>query len=191
MPRATFSVLALAWLLATGPCSAQAGDDALSQKDVDRLRDAAFVPMERIKVFTEILNDRQKRIDDLLARRRSHTDFPEDMHDALDQFGKIVDELNDNLDDYGRRHRDVRKVLPKLIEATERWSTALRTPADNEAFNVVRRIALDDVKDARTLAESLRTELDAYFKAHPEAEAREKLRNADPHAVHGEEGPPQ
>ncbi len=191
MPRATFSAFALAWLLATGSCSAQVGDDALSQKDVDRLRDTAFTPMERIKVFTEILNDRQKLIDDLLARRRSHTDFPGDMHDALDQFGKIVDELNDNLDDYGRRHRDVRKILPKLIEATERWSTALRTPADNEAFNVVRRIALDDVKDTRTLAESLRTELDAYFKAHPEAEAQEKLRNADPHAVHGEEGPPR
>lgn len=80
--RALVGTLVL--LLAGHSGFAQAGNDALSQREVDDLRDAAFVPMERLKVFTEILNNREKRVEDLLAKRRSHTDFPEDMHDVLD-----------------------------------------------------------------------------------------------------------
>lgn len=183
-------LLPLLWLL-PATSRAQAGEDMLSQREVDSLRDAAFAPMDRILVFERILNDRQKRIEDLQARRRGHTDFSNEMHDVLEQFGAIADELNDNLDDYCRRHRDIRKALPKLIEATERWSTALRTPADAEGYAVVRRIAVDNVKDTRELAQTLGTDLNTYFKAHPEAEQAEKRRTADPHAVHGEDAKPQ
>lgn len=164
---------------------AQAQNDALTQQEVDTLRDAAFVPTERILTFQHILDDREKRIEELLARRKGHTDFAGEMHDVMEQFGQIDDELNDNLDEYARQHRDVRKALPKLVQATERWSTALRSPADNEAYGVVRRIAVDNVKDTRDLAQALGTDLEAYFKAHPEAEKAEKRRDTDPHAVHG------
>ena len=168
---------------------AQASDDVLSQREVDDLRDAAFVPLDRIVVFERILNDREKEINDLLAKRKGHTDFGSDMHDLLDQFGAIVDELNDNLDEYSRRHRDVRKALPKLIQATDRWSKVLQTPAGDESYAVVRKIAIDNLKDTREIAQSMQTDLDAYFKAHPEAEKEEKKRNADPHAVRDVEGP--
>ena len=162
---------------------AQAKDNVLSQREVDLLRDAAFVPGERILTFQRILDDREKRINELLTKRRGHTDFPGEMHDVLEQFGQIADELNDNLDEYSKQHRDVRKALPKLVLATEHWSTTLRSPGEDEAYAVVRKIALDNVKDTRDLAEALGTDLDAYFKAHPEAEKAEKRRNADPHAV--------
>ena len=184
-------VLLAALCFAPLPAFGQAGDDVLSQREVDSLRDTAFVPLDRVLAFERILNDREKRLDDLLAKRRGHTDFGGDMHDVLDQMGAIADELNDNLDEYNRKHRDVRKALPKLISATERWSSALRAPADDEAYAVVRRIALDNVKDTRELAQTLQTELDAYFRAHPEAEKAEKMRSGDPHAVHGEDPNPQ
>ncbi len=186
--RRLLLLLPVACLL-TVPCFAQSREDALSQREIDNLRDAVFVPSDRIVVFEQILDDRQKQIDTLLARRKGHTDFAGEMHDILDQFGGIADELNDNLDEYSHRHRDVRKILPKLIQATERWSTSLRAPADNEAYGVVRRIALDNIKDTRELATSLQTDLDAYFKAHPEAEKEEKKRNNDPHAVHNGDSP--
>ena len=167
------------------PASAQAKDDVLSQREIDNLRDAAFIPGDRITTFMRILDDRDKQIQGLLAKRRGHTDFAAEMHDILDQFGQIVDELNDNLDEYSRNHRDVRKVLPKLLQATDRWSTTLRSPTEDEEYSVVRRIALDNVKDAHELAAALGPDLDAYFKAHPDAEKEEKRRTADPHAVHG------
>ena len=179
-------VFALLCLLTPPSTHAQAAEDTLSQKEIDTLRDTAFVPSDRILAFQQFLNDRQKRIAELVAKRHGHTDYGGDMHDALDQFGQIADELNDNLDEYSRLHRDVRKVLPKLLKATDDWIATLQTPTDNEAYNVVRRIALDNVKDTKELAQQLQTDLDAYFKAHPEALKDEKKRNNDPHAVRPE-----
>lgn len=179
-------VLLAALLLGAAPARTQARDEVLSQKEVDALRDAAFTPVERIAAFEQFLTDRQKRIQELVAKRRGHTDYGGDMHDVLDQFGQIADELNDNLDEYSRQHRDVRKALPKLLKLTDDWTATLQTPADNEAYNVVRRLAVDNIKDTHDIAQQMQTELDAYFKLHPEAAAAEKKRNADPHAVRPE-----
>jgi hypothetical protein len=167
---------------------AQASEGALSEKEIDALRDVAYEPSARILVYIRILDDRQKAIDQLVHGRR-HVDTPDDLHDALDQFGQIADEFNDNLDQYGQRHRDIRKQLPKVVEATERWSTALRAAADDEHYNVVRRIALDSVKDTRDIALQMQTELTTYFKQHPDAEKAERARRDDPHAPTAGEGP--
>lgn len=182
---AGFLVCLLAWG-GTQPARAQAAEDVLSQKEVDTLRDTAFVPANRVLAFTQFLNDRQRRIDELVRRRHGHTDYGGDMHDTLDQFGQIVEELNDNLDEYSRQHRDVRKALPKLLQAADRWTASLNATDPNDAYNVVRRLALDSLKDTQEIAKGLQTDLDAYFKAHPEAEKAEKKRNADPHAVRPE-----
>lgn len=168
-------------LVVCGLARAQARDGMLSEKEVDSLRDAAYVPTDRVQAYIRILNDREKWIDDLLAQRR-HLSFGDDMHDAMDQFGQIADELNDNLDDYSAKHRDLRKVLPKLIAATEKWSTALRAAPEDEHYKVVRKIALDAVKDTHELAQQMQTEQEAYFKEHPDAAKAEKARRDDPHA---------
>ena len=101
------------------------------------------------------------------------------MHDVIEQFSSIADEFNDNLDEYQSKHRDVRKSLPKLVSAIERWSTTLRAPAGDEAYNVVRKMTLDSLKDMRDTATTLETEQAEYFKEHPDAVRVEKER-ADP-----------
>jgi septal ring factor EnvC (AmiA/AmiB activator) len=160
---------------------AQEKDDALSQKEIEELRDASFVPVDRIETYVKILDTRESTIEELLAKPR-HLTFGEDIHDTMDQFGAIADEMNDNLDELNAQHRDLRKVLPKLVKATERWTTALRAPREDEAYKVVRRIALDAVKDAHDMALEMEASEEAYFKAHPEAAKEEKERNKDPHA---------
>jgi hypothetical protein len=99
----------------------------------------------------------------------------------MEQLAAIADELNDNLDDYNSKHRDVRKALPKLMQATDRWSTSLRAAGEDDRYNVVRKIALDTLKDTRSIAEEMETSLQAYFKEHPDAEKLEKQRASDPH----------
>lgn len=185
-PFAAAMVILLAASLLPGLAYAQAAEDTLSQKEVDILRDAAFTPNDRIVAFQQFLTQRQKRVQDLMAHRRGHTDYGGDMHDALDQFSQIADELNDNLDEYSRQHRDVRKVLPKLLQAIDDWNATLTAVPEGEAYNVVRRLAVDNLKDTREIAQQLQTDLDAYFKAHPEALKEEKKRSADPHAVRPE-----
>jgi hypothetical protein len=175
------TVLALVVLAASAQAMAAQKDDALSAKEIDELRDAAYVPMDRIETYIKILDTRERRVEDLLAKPR-HVTFGEDIHDAMDQFGAIADELNDNVEELNAQHRDLRKVLPKLVKATERWTTALRAPGDDDAYKVVRRIALDAVKDAHDMALEMETSEEAYFKAHPEAAKQEKDRKSDPHA---------
>ncbi|HEY4009146.1 MAG TPA: hypothetical protein VGM11_03265 [Acidobacteriaceae bacterium] len=150
----------------------------MSQKEIESLRDAAYIPNDRVLAFIKILDTREQEIEELLAKPR-RPGFNQDMHDLLDQFEAIADEFNDNLDEYQGKHRDVRKSLPKLISATERWSIMLRAPADDQAYNVVRKMALDSLKDMRETATSMQTEQASYFKEHPGA-AKVEQERADP-----------
>jgi hypothetical protein len=174
--------------VATPRALAQAADGDMSQAEVESLRDAAYVPLDRIKAYEKILDDRERRIEQLLAKPR-RPGFAFDMHDAIEQFGAISDELNDNLDEYDSKHRDVRKALPRLVEATERWSTTLRAAGDEDGYAVVRRTALDALKDMRSSAEEMQTTLTAYFKDHPDALKAEKTRSSAPHSPTDGDGP--
>jgi chromosome segregation ATPase len=188
LPRLTLIVLSALLAFAGWQAHAQAADGEMSEAEVESLRDAAYVPQDRIRAYEKILDTREKRIEELLAKPR-HADFALDMHDAIEQFSGIADELNDNLDEYNSRHRDVRKVLPKLIDATQRWSTALRAAGDNDAYKIVQRSALDALTDMRSTAEEMQTSLTAYFKDHPEALKDEKERASQPHAPHAGDEP--
>jgi hypothetical protein len=129
----------------------------------------------------KILDTREQEIQGLLSKPR-RPGFSQDMHDLLDQFAAITDEFNDNLDEYQSKHRDVRKALPKLVNSIERWSTTLRAPADDQTYNIVRKMALDALKDMHDTATGLVTEQAAYFKAHPDAAKTEKERSDPQHA---------
>lgn len=157
---------------------AQGNDNSISQKEIEALRDAAYIPNDRVLAFIKILNTREQEIQDLLAKPR-RPGFDQDMHDLIDQFASIADEFNDNLDDYSSKHRDIRKSLPKLVSAIERWQTTLRAAGQDDAYNVVRKMALDSLKDMRDTVDTAQTEQAAYFKAHPDAAKLEKER-ADP-----------
>ena len=174
-------MLAACALLVLAPATrarAQDEDSSMSQKEIEALRDAAYIPNERVLTYLKILDTREQEITTLLSKPR-RVGFNQDMHDLLDQFAAIADEFNDNLDEYQSKHRDIRKVLPKVVSSIERWSTTLRAPADDQTYNIVRKMALDSLKDMRDTATSMQTDLATYFKAHPDAEKLEKER-ADP-----------
>jgi hypothetical protein len=148
------------------PLHAQTEDKVLTDAEVEQLRTSAYVPNDRVMVFIKFLDDRNKDIQTLFAHPR-RPGREQDTHDLLEQFTSIADELNDNLDDYGPHHRDLRKALPKLLEATERWSSNLKSPPDNDAYNVVRKLALESIRDLREEATRLIEEQKAWFIAHP------------------------
>ena len=175
------AVLATISLFHPNVTRAQASPGAMSEAEVESLRESASVPTDRIRAYEKILDTRAHRIDELV-KSRPHPGRALDLHDAIDQFGGIVDELNDNLDEYERQHRDVRKTLARLLTAIDRWSTTLKTPAEDVEYNAVRKIALHNTEDTHVLAQEMMMTLDAYFKEHPEAAATEKKRVESPHA---------
>ena len=170
--------LLAAWIPGGPAAQAQRSEPALSDAEVEQLRESAYIPADRLGVFIKILDTRARSLGDLLAKpRRPGRD--QDIHDMLEQFTAIADELNDNLDDYGPRHRDLRRQLPKLVEATDRWATVLRTPAENEAYNVSKRLALESVRDVHQEAVRLVDEQRTFFSAHPDAAKAEKQRESN------------
>jgi hypothetical protein len=147
---------------------AQVEERALSNAEVERLRDTAYEPPSRILAFITFLDDRTKAIDKLTAGKRQ-PGREADLHDELEQFSSIANDLIDNLEEYSRRHRDLRKVLPKLAAAVERWGTALKTPPEDPAYSVSRKLALEALDDLREISAEMIEEQKAWFKEHPPA----------------------
>ncbi len=173
VPRCLIVLLA-AVLALPSLANAQAHDSStLSEAEVEQLRDSAYVPADRVLVFIKLLDTRVHTIQDLLAKPR-RPGREEDLHDLLEQFTAISDELNDNLDDYETRHRDIRKPLPKLVDASERWASSLRSMPDNETYNLSRKLALQSIRDTREETTKLIDTQRAYFAAHPEAAKADK-----------------
>jgi hypothetical protein len=159
-----FLALALATLIL--PLHAQKDESSLSDGEIEQLRDSAYFPNDRVMVFIKLLDSRVKRMQEMYTGPR-RPGREQDTHDLLEQFTSIADELDDNLDDYGPHHRDVRKALPKLIEAAERWATAIKSPPDNETYNVSRKLALEAIRDIRESATQLLEDQKTWFAAHP------------------------
>lgn len=145
---------------------AQDREDALSQAEVEKLRDTNREPDQRVMVFVKFLDERTDKIRDLVAKPR-RPGREEDIHDAMEQFISIVDSLEDNLNEYGPRHRDVRKSLPKLLRAIDRWSSIIKSPGDDEAYNVSRKLSLEAIRDLREDTEHLIEDQKTWFAAHP------------------------
>ena len=155
-------------LLPLASLCAQREIPALTDTEIEQLRDSAYVANDRVLVFTKLLDERTASIQKLTTGLRK-PGREQDLHDLLEQFTSIADELDDNLDEYGPAHRDMRKALPKLLSATERWATILRSPSDNDAYNVSRKLALEAVRDIREEATRLIEEQRIWFTAHPPA----------------------
>jgi hypothetical protein len=160
--------LALVLIALVLPLHAQRGESSLSEGEIEQLRDSAYFPTDRVLVFIKLLDTRNKAIQDLFAHPRK-PGREQDTHDLLEQFTDIADELNDNLDDYGPHHRDIRKALPKLIDATERWSSNIKQPPENSAYDLSRKLALEAIRDIREEATRLVEDQKAWFAAHPPA----------------------
>ena len=177
----TRAAILLSFLFATliPAAHAQIRESALSEAEVEQIRDARLVPTDCILLYVKFLDVRTKEIEDLYAKPRQ-PGREQDTHDLLVQFTSIADELSDNLDDYGPRHVDLRKALPKIIEATERWSTALKSPPEHETYSVARKIALESVRDIRESSTELSGEQTTWFKAHPPTKQQKQQQGAPP-----------
>ena len=138
----------------------------MSEEEVETVREAAMDPPLRVLAFQKIVDTRVERIQRVLVDVRAQG-RAEDLHQNMDEVSGTVNELEDNLDDYASTHKDLRKVLPKLVIATDRWASIVRQPPDNDRYNVTRKLALEAIADLKDQAQKLLPEQVAYFKEHP------------------------
>ena len=159
--------LLLFGLIAMSPvCVAQRNSTALSEREEESVRDAANDPAKRVAIYQAIIEARVKRIQDIVADKRAQG-RREDIRESMSEIAGLVDELEDNLDEYERKHRDLRKPLPKLLDATLRWESVLKQPPVDDSYDLVRKLALESVADIKKDTDELIPAQQAYFKAHP------------------------
>ncbi len=158
--------LVLALLSLAAPLCAQQGDSDLTQTEIDQVRQYRYFPADCVLLFVKFLDLRTQELQDLYAHPR-RPGREQDTHDLLQQFASITDQLSDNLDEYGPRHIDLRKALPKILTGIDRWTADLNALPDNNAYTVTRKLALESLRDLRESTTQLAADQTAWFKAHP------------------------
>jgi hypothetical protein len=131
--------------------------DPLTDAEVDLMREAADFPNKRLELLVKFARERVFEIESAQSESKTKT-----VHDTLQDFIAILDEIEDNIDMYGAHNADMRKGLKLVIEADSEWQLKLRqikekSPKDElEQFSFVLINATDTVGDsAKTARETL------------------------------------
>ncbi len=141
--------------------------DPLTEQEVDQMRETADVPNKRLELMIGFARARMKSIEDLRAASKIPPDRPAKIHDLLQDFLALLDEMDDNIDMYGAHKTDMRKGLKLLIEADSEWQLQLRQikdqspPEELQQYSFVLANAKEAVSDS---AQSTRETLEEQNK---------------------------
>jgi hypothetical protein len=124
--RILVAVLCMLWL--STPLGAQQRDP-LTEKESDDLREVAQEPLKRFKLLIKFATERLDTIERIKDEPKT-ADRGSKLHAALEDFGKIVDELDDNIDDYSQKQTDLRKPLTEVVAAETSFETRLKAFKD-------------------------------------------------------------
>ncbi len=167
MPR-RFACCLLVLLCAAG-CAlsvhAQEQNDPLTPDEIQAVRDNKTNPNERIKLYIRFIDERLDEIKQLSGAHKSAKEKA-DIHDKLEEFTRLCDELQDNLDTYNEAHADIRKSLKDLVADSSHWPAQLTAMGDDPSFDFAQKTALDAAKSAADEAHQLSLEQGVYFDVH-------------------------
>jgi len=127
-----FALRLLVTLLAVAfAASAEPRREVLTSAEIDQLRDTAQEPEMRLKLYVKFARARLDTVDQARTNPKT-TDHGQEMHDRLQDFLDIYDELNENVDTFADRRADIRKVLKNIIEADNEFQAKLRALRDSK-----------------------------------------------------------
>ncbi len=165
MLRTTQWLAGLIFLLcfvAPGAAAQTRDRDPLSEKEIDAMRESADFPDKRLELMINFARARIASIDQLRGNAKDAKDRPMQIHDLLQDFASLLDEIDDNVDMYSSHKTDMRKGLRLLIEADSEWALKLRSlkeqspPEELEQYSFVLANAREALSDS---ADGARKEL--------------------------------
>lgn len=124
--------LIIAMLLFTATAFARKRDP-LTDAEADQLRQVAMEPQKRLKLYIKFTEARLDSMDQLRSDPKQADGRGTKVHDLLEDFTSLIDEINDNLDQYEGRtlskddQKDFHKGLKEVITAEQRFRARLRT----------------------------------------------------------------
>ena len=166
-------------MLAVAPAFAQSRKDPLTDQQIEDVREAGDQPLQRIKLFVGYVDDRAKGIHTLnldpIAQNKNVR-----LHNLMEEFTRLSDELQDNMDNFDQQHADLRKVLKEVVDKTGEWGTILNEPKPSPQYDFSRKTAIDANQSAHETAVQMLADETKYFieekKKEKEQEKEEQKR---------------
>jgi prefoldin subunit 5 len=84
----------------------------------------------------------------------------------IEEFTRLADELQDNLDTYDQQHADIRKALKELVPQSEKWQPVLNQPGPDPGYDFVRKTAVEAAKSVSDQTKELQKDQEKYFAEH-------------------------
>lgn len=145
--------------------------DPLTNAEVEKIRDTAQIPDERLKLYVGFARTRLDKVQQIHADTKA-ADRAAQTRDAVQEFLDLYDELNTNVDTYADRGSDLRKALKPVIEADTEFGSRLRafklslanSPKEAEAYDFLLGSALEAVDSAAKDHRDLLAEHEEKFK---------------------------
>jgi len=105
--------------------------DPLNNVEIDQLREAAQEPNDRLKLIVQFARARLQSLEEARNDPKLSADERAGrIHDLLEDFTSIYDELGDNLDMYSEQKADFRKAMHVVIEGDAEFQNRLRAFRD-------------------------------------------------------------
>ena len=162
----TRTIAAFAAIFLALPLSAQTTRDPLTNDQVEQVRDTGDQPAQRIKLYMKFIEDRTQDIHKIASNSKPPISSNARMHNLLEEFTRLSDELQDNLETYSEEHADMRKTLKELVDHSARWKTSLQEPKASADYDFARKTALDTADSTTELAQKVLTAQETYFATH-------------------------
>lgn len=133
----------------------------LAPAEADQLRDTALEPDLRLKLYLKFARARLATLDQLRTDPKiAAADRPGQIHDHLEDFQNLYDELDDNIDMYVERKQDIRKPLKAIIEADGEFQMKVK------AFQDALTAAKEDTKPYEFVLSNLQDTLNSAADDH-------------------------
>ena len=144
---------------------AQRTKDPLNDQESDQIAEVRDQPNERIKLYQKFI---QQRIDEIkqLGPNPSSDDRKAELRSKYEEFTRLSDELQDNLDTFDQAHADMRKALKDLVPAAAKWPDTLNQASPNRSYDFARKTALDSAQSTNDQAKQLYESQKKYFAEH-------------------------
>ncbi len=138
--------------------------DPLTRDEIDQLREVAQEPEKRLKLLADFAGARLTTIEKVRAEEKSENNTPRAIHDLIEDFLAVYDELGDNIAMYADRKSDLRKALKPVLLADGDFHARLeglqhnltaeeRTACDFAISSAVETVNSSTLEHKRLLAE--------------------------------------
>jgi hypothetical protein len=176
MPRPLSVTLCVLMLAISLVASAPGGRrDPLTEAETDQLREQAQEPVARLRLYIKFAGVRMVALEEVPANAKADPKRGQKIHDQLEDFANLIDEIDDNIDNYSEHGSDMRKPLKELIDAESDWALRLRTMKDAIAkdpqtakeardYSFALDSAIDSVNDSADSTRKILEEQNASLK---------------------------